>query len=259
MGGNQTAELIRRKFHWEGMDNAVQEYLRTCSICQGSRKPRHKLYDQLQSLPLPEHPFQEITVDFITGMSEANGVDGRSYIAVLVITCCYTKMALLVATTKKFRAPDFAQLLYEHVEARFGTLEGIVSDRDKLFMSNFWAEFCYVCAIKRRLLTSWHLQMDGQNERSYSEINRMLRGLSNETSDSNRWLCELSSTEFAMSNGVNRTIAVSPFRALYRYHPCFVDYIGGRDVSKAAGVFMIDDGLKPPRSNRGGEPTPKFP
>lgn len=237
MGGNRTAELMRRKFHWEGIDSAVQDYVKTCPICQGSRKPRHKPYGQLQSLPLPEHPFQEITVDFITGMPEATGLDGQEYNAVLVITCRYTKMVLLVATTKKLRAPDFARLLFEHVESRFGTPEGIVSDRDKLFTSNFWAEFCRIRAIKRRLSTAWHPQTDGQNERSHSEINRMLRGLANESNDTNQWLRELSSTEFAMNNGVNRTIGVSPFEALYGYHPRFVDFIGERDVSKAAGVI----------------------
>lgn len=75
-------------------------------------------------------------------MPKANSVDRCRYNTILVITCYYTKIALLVAITKKLQALDFAQLLYKHIEACFRTLEGIVSDRDKLFTSNFWAEFC---------------------------------------------------------------------------------------------------------------------
>ena len=239
MGGNRTSELMRRKFHWEGMDTAIQEYVRTCSTCQGSRKPRHKPYGKLQSLPLPDRPFQEITVDFITGLPSAEGLDGRTYDAILVFTDRYTKMVLMIPTVKTLRAPDFASLLYEHIECRFGTPEGIVSDRDKLFTSTFWAEFCRVRAIRRRLSTAWHPQTDGANERSHSDINRMLRGLQNETGDANRWLRELKSSEFAINNGVNRSIGVCPFEALYGYHPRFVDYIGNNapDLTKSHGVL----------------------
>ncbi|MBE3042945.1 hypothetical protein IMZ48_10315 [Candidatus Bathyarchaeota archaeon] len=70
-------------------------------------------------------------------MPAAKGLDGQSFDAVLVITDRYTKMALLVLTVKTLRAPDFASILYEQVECRFGTPEGIVSDRDTLFTSTF--------------------------------------------------------------------------------------------------------------------------
>ena len=56
----------------------------------------------------------------------------------------------------------------------------------------------------------------------------MLRGLANESNDVNRWLRELPSSEFAINNGVNRTIGASPFEALYGYYPRFVDFIGDR-------------------------------
>jgi transposase InsO family protein len=61
-------------------------------------------------------------------------------------------------------AVDLAQLFFEHVECRFGTPKGIITDRDSRITSEFWHEICEIQMIKRHLSTAYHSQTNGQSE-----------------------------------------------------------------------------------------------
>jgi hypothetical protein len=67
-GQDRTEELVKRKFFWTGMANFIAEYVRSCTICQHNYTPNHPPYGNLTSLPIPDGPFQELTMDFITGL-----------------------------------------------------------------------------------------------------------------------------------------------------------------------------------------------
>ncbi|KAK6212977.1 hypothetical protein QIS74_03097 [Colletotrichum tabaci] len=213
MGTAKTLELVTRKFHWENIGKSVQDYVRSCQACQGVRTPRHKPYGQLQPLPMPAHPFQEISMDFITGLPPSLRGDGVEHDCILVI---------------------LAQLIYKRIECRFGTPEGIVSDRDKLFTSKFWEEFTRERAIKRRLSTAHHPQTDGQTERVHQTLEKYLRIYAD--GSSGRWAVQLDEAEFAYNNSRHATIGTSPMMALYGYHPRWIEYVPTSNRITVAGV-----------------------
>ena len=64
----------------------------TCSTCQNITTPRHKPYGKLESLPVPDGPWQEVSLDFITQLPSSY-IGTRAYDAVLVVVDHYTKMA----------------------------------------------------------------------------------------------------------------------------------------------------------------------
>lgn len=234
MGTQKTLDLVKRKFHWPGIADDIREYVESCPICQGIRVPRHKPYGKLQPLPLPSHPFQEISLDFITGLPESARSNGESYDAILVIVCRMTKYAMFIPTTKKLKATGLAALLYEHVESRFGTPEGIVSDRDKLITSKFWADLMKERAILRRLSTAYHPQTDGQTERTHQTLEKYLRAYAGDEPD--RWAIQLLEAAFAYNNSWHSTIGVSPNEALYGYHPRCVEYVPSEARTNVQGV-----------------------
>lgn len=234
MGSQKTLDLISRKFHWQGIAEDVREYVESCPTCQGIRVPRHRPYGKLQSLPLPSHPFQEISLDFITGLPPSTRSDGGNYDAILVIVCRMTKFALFIPTTKKLRATELAALLYEHVESRFGTPEGIVSDRDKLITSKFWADLMKERAIRRRLSTAYHPQTDGQTERTHQTLEKYLRAYAGDSPE--RWAIQLLDAAFAYNNSKHSTIGVSPMEALFGYHPRCVEYVPTKMETNVQGV-----------------------
>ncbi len=67
-GIKKTRELIARKYYWSTLRRDVKAYVKGCNICLTSKAVRHKLYGDLQSLPVPTHCWKDLSMDFITGL-----------------------------------------------------------------------------------------------------------------------------------------------------------------------------------------------
>ena len=52
----------------------------------------HKPYGKLEPLPVPERPWQEVFLDFITQLPSSH-IEQAEYDAILVVVDRYTKMA----------------------------------------------------------------------------------------------------------------------------------------------------------------------
>jgi len=94
-GVYKTAALLRRKYHWIKIEDDVQEYVSSCNLCQRTKAHRHKPYGELNSLPLPEGPWQELTMDFITGLPPSKR-QGNVYDAILVVVDRFSKMSIYI-------------------------------------------------------------------------------------------------------------------------------------------------------------------
>jgi hypothetical protein len=81
------------------------------------------------------------------------------------------KYTLFLPTRSNTTAADFAELFFQHVECRFGTPRGIISDRDSRITSRFWREVYTQTLIKRRISTAYHPQTDRQLE----ALNRIIQ------------------------------------------------------------------------------------
>ena len=64
----RTLELIWCQYYWPGIVKDTHSYVTFCDICQHIKVMWHKPYSELQSLPLSESIFMEITIDFITDL-----------------------------------------------------------------------------------------------------------------------------------------------------------------------------------------------
>ena len=118
------------------MDTDVKEYVTTCSICQNCAIPRHKPYGKLEPLPVPERPWQEVSLDFITQLPTSH-IGTTEYNAILVVVDRYTKIAKFIPTTTNIATPKFVALLYENIELKYRSPRGIVSNRDTRITSKF--------------------------------------------------------------------------------------------------------------------------
>ena len=128
-GIDKTQELLGRKFYWPGLAADVREYVRTCSICQHMAIPRHKPYGKLEPLPVPERPWQEVSLDFITQLPSSH-IGQAEYDAILVVIDHYTKMARFIPMTTELAASEFAALFYKNIKLKYRFFKGIVSDQD---------------------------------------------------------------------------------------------------------------------------------
>ena len=71
LGQNKTLELIRRHYTWPNICDDVQKFCKSCIICMRSKPQRHRLYESLQQLPIPERPWNSISMDFIKKCKKA--------------------------------------------------------------------------------------------------------------------------------------------------------------------------------------------
>ena len=111
------------------MSTDIREYITTCSTCQNTAIPRHKPYGKLEPLPVPERPWQEVSLDFITQLPSSY-IGTTEYNTILVVVDRYTKMARFVPTSTNLAAPEFIALFYKNIKLKYSSLKGIISDWD---------------------------------------------------------------------------------------------------------------------------------
>ena len=227
----KTLDLLRRNYGWVRMASDVKEYVDSCDVCQRVKAHRHRPYGELQALPIPEEPWKEIAMDFITGLPPSR-LDGQVYDAILTVVDRYTKMARYLPTRKKLTARELADLFFHKIVNPFGIPDGVVSDRGSLFTSAFWSELCYMLKIKRRLSTAFHPQTDGQTERQNQTLEHYLRIYVNQ--EQSNWAGLLDLAESAYNNSKQSTLKETPYYTYAGYHPNFgyATDIGGLSKSR---------------------------
>ncbi|KAJ9537912.1 hypothetical protein OSB04_030645 [Centaurea solstitialis] len=72
-GITATIRRIGGSFSWSHLREDVARFINDCTICQQTKYTTHKPYGLLQPLPVPNQVWEEITMDFITGLPPSNG------------------------------------------------------------------------------------------------------------------------------------------------------------------------------------------
>jgi len=70
-GALRTAELVSRDLYWLGLDTTVRKYVAGCEVCHRVKAPRHARYGANMPLPPPYHPWDGVTMDFVTDLPES--------------------------------------------------------------------------------------------------------------------------------------------------------------------------------------------
>ncbi len=160
----KTVELLNRKYHWSRMIKYVKFYIKTCDICQRTKTFRHLFYDDLQFLLFSQDSWQEIIMNFITNFS-SNKRSNDVYDSVLVIINRYIKMTFYISVTKKITIVELTKIIFDHVMLKYDVSKDVVSNREFVFTSAYWANICYHMKMKRRLSIVFHSQTNEQIER----------------------------------------------------------------------------------------------
>lgn len=209
LGKDKTMEQVKRRFYWPRMDDEVHKYVTGCDACQRN-KPSHQAKMGLhQPLPVPRWPWQQVSLDLITGLPRSkSGFD-----AIVVFVCKLTKMVHYVATITAVTAPQLATLFMREVCRLHGLPESILSDRDPRFTAHFWRALWEQLGTKLTMSTAYHPQTDGQTERANRTLEEMLRSYVNWRQTD--WDVHLSTLELAVNNAKQASTGFSPFYLNY--------------------------------------------
>ena len=165
-GIDKTIQRVEQTFTWPGMTADIREYVRTCDSCQRSKPVVGKIRGLIRPLPVPADRWDEVSLDFVTGLPRTpSGHD-----AVLVVVDRFTKWAYFIPTQTTVDAKGTAVLFHDVVFSRHGMPKRLISDRDPRFTGHFWRAFFEVMGTTLAMSAAYHPQTDGQTER----VNRVM-------------------------------------------------------------------------------------
>jgi Reverse transcriptase (RNA-dependent DNA polymerase)/RNase H-like domain found in reverse transcriptase/Integrase zinc binding domain/Chromo (CHRromatin Organisation MOdifier) domain/Retrotransposon gag protein len=207
-GIGKSYQALSTRYFWPGLSKDVRKYTASCSQCLRNKSSNQVPAGLLHPLPVPHERFSDIAMDFVGPFPRSDGYD-----MILVTTDRLTNYVRIEPTHSTATAPDIASLVYNTWCRQFGLPQRIVSDRDKLFMSQFWKALHKLLGIEIQASTSYHPQTDGSSERSNKTVIQALRNYVNRRQTD--WTKHLVHVETAMNNSVNATTELAPTELLY--------------------------------------------
>jgi len=213
LGSSKTIESVTRHFYWPRMHNDIKRYVSSCYSCQANKPSQQLPMGLLHPLPIPDRPWQQVTMDLITQLPVSK--DGHD--AIVVFVDKLSKMVHWVATRTSATAPELARVMFDHVVRLHGLPESIVSDRDTRFTSHFWTSLWELCGTKLAMSTAFHPQTDGQTERANRTLEEMLRHYVSIRQDD--WDTKLTAAEIAYNNSVHASTGFTPYYLNSGQHP----------------------------------------
>ena len=80
-GQFKTGKYIRRYFWWTSMAQDTETFCMSCGACTASKDTNSKPRGLLHSLPIPDRPWQSISMDFLGPLPKLNSFD---YLLVII-------------------------------------------------------------------------------------------------------------------------------------------------------------------------------
>jgi hypothetical protein len=152
-------KMICQQYFWPGMESYIDRYVGNCPKCKRSKNSRLKPAGLLRPLPIPQKPWQYITMNFKSFNKNRYG-----YNAILVIMDRLSKRLFFLLTHKICTAANLAELYYTFPWRIFGISETITSDRGPQFVAEFSKELAKLTGITLQKSTAAHAETNGQTE-----------------------------------------------------------------------------------------------
>jgi hypothetical protein len=102
----------------------VDRYVRNCAECQKSRTSKHTSFGVLRPLTVPVKPWQDILMDFVTGLPEWEGYD-----AIWVVVDRLSKMRHFVPCHTTIDIRGLAEMFLKDEMRLHGLPKTITSER----------------------------------------------------------------------------------------------------------------------------------
>ena len=200
---------LKERYWWVGMKREIAEYVAQCDVCQRVKAEHQRPAGLLQPLPIPEWKWEQIGMDFITGLPRTRS----GYDSIWVIVDRLTKVAHFIPVKTTYSSNKLAELYLARIVCLHGVPKSIVSDRGSQFTSRFWEGLHEALGTVLNFSTAYHPQTDGQTERVNQVLEDMLQACALDYGKG--WDKNLPYAEFSYNNSYQASLQMSPFEALY--------------------------------------------
>jgi hypothetical protein len=207
-GHDKTFAQLNSLYYWPGMREDVKIFVDRCNIFQHAKGKRQNIVSY-HPLPIPERPWDVISMDFVLGLPRTQkGSD-----SIFFMVDRFSKMVYLIPCQKTNDSTHIAIVFFREVVRLHGFPISIVSDRDTKFVGHFWRTLWKRLRTNLSFSSAYHPQTDEQTEVVNKILGNILRILV--TEQGHQWDQILARAEFAFNNSVNRSTRKSPFEIVY--------------------------------------------
>ena len=210
----KTLDRLRKRYWWPTMVRDCAAYCDTCKACRLYASTQKRPDASMETRSVPENRWEVIHADWITDLP----VTRKGHNAILVVHDSVTKYAYLIPASNTDTAEDTANKLFAQVFCLHGLPFQLVSDRDKLFTSRFFAQLMRILNVKQVMGTSYQHDFNGAAERLNRTVEVMLRHVVSDHPDRD-FDDYLPQIQWAYNTTVHDSIQVSPFFANWGYEP----------------------------------------
>nr|GFA94700.1 putative reverse transcriptase domain-containing protein [Tanacetum cinerariifolium] len=179
-GSTKMYQDLRKLHWWPDMKADIATYISQCLTCAKVKAEHLKPSGLLQQPEIPEWKWENVTMDFVTGLQRTPS----GYDSIWVIVGRLTKSAYFLLKKKTDSIEKLAELYLKEIACKHGVPVSVISDRDNV-----------------------------QSERTIQTLEEMLRACVINFGSS--WDKHLPLVEFSYNNSYHASIKAAPFEALY--------------------------------------------
>ena len=106
------------------MSRYIGKYVSTCDMCLWTKSTHQLPTGKLHPFPIPDAPWDTISVNFIVELPESNKKD-----AIMVVVDSVTKQSHFLGTVTTLSAAGTTQLYLQHIWKNHRLPKKVVSDR----------------------------------------------------------------------------------------------------------------------------------
>lgn len=187
----------------------------------------------LQPLERPNFVWEDISMDFIVGLPSYQGNT-----VILVIVDRFSKATHLGMLPTNYTAYKTAELFTSIFCKHHGFSRSIISDRDSIFLSNFWKTLFKLHGTKLRMSSAYHPETDGQTEVVNRCLEQYLRSYVHD--NLKIWGKFLLWAEWHYNTAIHSTTGFSPFEIVYGQPPPTIQ----RYIAGSTNLEALDTTLK---------------
>jgi hypothetical protein len=186
-------------------------YVSECDTCRKVKADYMKPGGLLQPLSIPEWKWDDISMDFIVGLS----LTARKFHSIWVIIDRLSKSAHFIPVHTNYNVHKYVGIYITHVLCLHGDPKTIISDRGLQLVARFWEQLHASLGTHLIHSLAYQPQTEGQMERVNQILEDMLRTCILELQGSRDQ--NLPWAEFSYNNSYQESLKMAPFEVLYRH------------------------------------------
>lgn len=163
VGGHSDIDTTTRKvlayFYFKGIRANIASFVKKYDICQQNKYDTSAFLGLLQPLPIPSLPWTDICMNFNKGLPSSKGKT-----VIWVIVDRLTKSSHFISLSHPYSAQSLVPIFLDHVFKLHGFPATITSDRDPIFIKNFWKESLSAQRVTLHTSTTYHPRTASQFE-----------------------------------------------------------------------------------------------